>query len=75
MSGEITEEEFIAMRGEKFHPAGCTYEMNGPCGWWGVADGCDLAHYERHVGNEDGRCPCGLDLQEEGPVIGQADDF
>lgn len=75
MSGEITQAEFLALRGEESHPSGCTFEDNGSCGWWAVSSGCDLEHYERHVGNEDGRCACGLNLGEEGPVIGQADDF
>lgn len=75
MSSDITDAEFVEMRGETSHPAGCTFVQDGPCGWWSVADGCDQSHFERHVPSHDGRCPCGLDLQEDSPVIGQADDF
>jgi hypothetical protein len=40
------------------HPKGCTYG-GFSCGYWLVADGCELEHWETHITNED-VCPCGI---------------
>ena len=56
------------------HPKGCTYG-GFSCGYWLVADGCDLYHPERHIVNDD-RCPCGNTFEGAGTgvVISDHDD-
>ncbi len=40
------------------HLQGCVYG-GFSCGYWMVAEGCDLPHPEKHYVGEDGRCSCG----------------
>ena len=56
--GDISDERFAEMHGPSTHPAGCTYG-GFSCGYWLIADGCDLEHWERHITLENERCACG----------------
>lgn len=53
------------------HPAGCTYG-GFSCGYWMVAEGCELYHPERHVVTDD-RCPCGNEFPGFGSGIAISD--
>lgn len=39
------------------HPAGCIYG-GFSCGYWMIAEGCELEHPEKHYVTNDA-CPCG----------------
>ncbi len=40
------------------HPAGCSYG-GFSCGYWLIAEGCELGHWERHIIVANESCPCG----------------
>lgn len=43
------------------HAAGCVYG-GFSCGYWLIAEGCTLSHWEEHYVGDDQRCPCGIEF-------------
>lgn len=64
----MTDDEFAEKhKAGPTHPAGCTYG-GFSCGYWLIAEGCDLEHWERHIVRDD-ECPCGTTFPGAGTTV------